>query len=515
MIPNQQRSPSPGDPQGDFMSQDESDAIWLQNVKPSTTKSPTPKKRYHLVVIGAGPAGLVAAAGAAGLGANVALIETNKMGGDCLNYGCVPSKSLLHAAKKTRAFSNEATPANLRPNESDFKASFRRLKDIRAHLSQHDSVERFKDLGVDVFLGHGRFSGPNTIRVNEHTLNFKRALIATGARATPLSVPGSEQVPVHTNETIFDLKQRPDRLVIIGGGAIGCEMAQAFTGLGTEVTQLEKSSRLLGREDPDASELLTKQLRSEGTKVLLGTNVISLRMSDDEKLVTIANSTGETNLPTDEILVCVGRTANVKQLDLEAANIRCDAKGGIAVNDYLQTTNRRIYAAGDVTGLEQFTHAADFMARIVIQNALFMGRRRYSSLIIPRCTYTTPEIAHVGINAAQALDNPNRYSTLTIPFTEVDRALIEREQDGFARIHLRKGTDQILGATIVHPHAGEMVSTICLAMTQGIGLKKIAETIFPYPTQSDALRKIGDRYNRSRLTPMIQAIFKKWFQLNS
>ncbi|MCH1496111.1 MAG: mercuric reductase [Rubripirellula sp.] len=497
------------------MSRDESDEIWLQNVKPSTTKSPTPKKRYHLVVIGAGPAGLVAAAGAAGLGANVALIETNKMGGDCLNYGCVPSKSLLHSAKKTNTYSNEATNSNLRPDESDFTTAFRRLKEIRAHLSQHDSVERFKNLGVDVFLGHGRFSGPDTICVNHHTLSFKRALIATGARATPLSVPGSEQVPVYTNETIFDLKQRPDRLVIIGGGAIGCEMAQAFTRLGTEVTQIEKSSRLLRREAPDASEILTQQLRSEGTKVLLSTDVVSLRMSDDEKVVTIANSTGKTDLPTDEILVCVGRTANVDQLGLEAANVRCDAKGGIAVNDFLKTTNRKVYAAGDVTSLERFTHAADFMARIVIQNALFMGRGRYSSLIIPRCTYTTPEIAHVGINAAEALDNPNRYSTLTVPFNEVDRALIEREQDGFARIHLKQGTDQILGATIVHPQAGEMVSTICLAMTQGIGLKKIAGTIFPYPTQSDALRKIGDRYNRSRLTPMIQTMFKKWFQLNS
>ena len=496
------------------MNDDSADAIWLRNVKPSNRKSPTPKKRYHLVVIGAGPAGLVAAAGAAGLGAKVALIEANKMGGDCLNHGCVPSKSLLHAAKNTNAFRKFAGDSNHLPTGSEFPKAIRRLKEIRATLSDHDSVERFQDLGVDIFLGHGRFASPSTIRVNEETLNFKRALIATGAKATPLSVPGSEAVPIHTNETIFDLSQRPDRLVIIGGGAIGCEMAQAFTRLGTNVTQIERSSQLLGREDPEASEILVKQLRSEGTKVLLNTDVKSLHLSEGQKFVRVSDGHQETIIATDEVLVCVGRTANVNQLDLGNANIQCDTSGGIAVNDFLQTTNRNVYAAGDVTNLERFTHAADFMARIVIQNALFLGRRRYSSLTIPRCTYTTPEIAHVGVSAAESASNPDRYSTLTVPFSDVDRALIENDQDGFVRIHLKRGTDQILGATVVHPQAGEMISTICLAMTQKLGLKKIAGTIFPYPTQSDALRKIGDQYNRTRLTPLVQSIFKKWLQLN-
>ena len=289
-------------------------------------------------------------------------------------------------------------------------------------------------------------------------------------------------------------------------------MAQAFTRLGSRVTQIEKSDRLLQQEDPDASKIMQESLEQEGVRVRTNCSVKSVTGNQSLKELLLITEEGEQKVTADEVLVCIGRTPNVENLGLDAAGVQFDHRTGIQVNDFLQTTNPKVYAAGDVATTNRYTHAADFMARLVIQNALFMGRSRYSSLVIPRCTYTTPEIAHVGISAAQAKRESSRVTTYTMPFDQVDRTFIDQERNGFVRIHVRKGTDKILGATIVNSSAGELISSITLAMTNQIGLKKIASTIVPYPTRSDAIRKIGDLYNRSRLTPRVKSLFERWLR---
>jgi pyruvate/2-oxoglutarate dehydrogenase complex dihydrolipoamide dehydrogenase (E3) component len=485
---------------------------WIANVQASKLPEPDFDGRYNLVVVGGGPAGLVAAAGAAGLGAKVAMIESNRMGGDCLNVGCVPSKSLLCSANDylARTRGNECTDPSAA--SANFKSALERLQVTRSKLSIHDSVDRFKELGVDVFLGHGKFSGPNTIQVNDRTLRFKKALIATGASAASLNITGSESMNLLTNETLFDLTDKPNRLLVIGGGAIGCEMAQAFARLGTTVVQIERSGNLLANEDREASRLIQQSLEDDGVKIHFNSSVDSFKTTDSGKQVSILNGGAELTEVADEILICIGRVPNVRDLGLELAEVEFDQHHGVKVNDFLQTTNRNIFAAGDVIDRARFTHAADFMARIVIQNALFKGRKRYSSLIIPRCTYTSPELAHVGISDVEAAANSEKIASFTLPFKDVDRSFIANERSGFMRVHVKLGTDRILGATIVNPHAGELISMITLAMTNGIGLKHIASTIFPYPTRADALRKIGDQYNRGRLTPTIKKVFEKWLR---
>ena len=487
---------------------------WLENVQDAAVPASKRQGRYNLVVVGGGPAGLVAAASAAGLGAKVALIESDKMGGDCLNVGCVPSKSLLQSARKHDTLARASTRDGESRPAPDFGSITEELQRTRARLSHHDSVKRFRELGVDVFLGHGSFTGRQSIAVNDEVLHFRKAVIATGAKAAPLTITGSQSTELLTNDTLFNLTQQPKRLIVVGGGAIGCEMSQAFAKLGTRVLQIERTDRLLGREDADASAVLHQSLERDGVKILLNSTVKSVSEVNQEKQLKIIHEGSERVETADHILVCVGRISNVQNIGLDNAEVAFDGKTGIEVNDFLQTSNPNIYAAGDVTNLERFTHAADFMARIVIQNALFMGRRRYSSLVIPRSTYTSPEIAHVGVSSETAAENPEKFTTLTVPFDLVDRAVIDHECEGFVRVHVKRGSDEILGATIVNAHAGELISNITLAMTHKIGLKKIASTIFPYPTQADAIRKVGDQYNRSRLTPFVKKLFKGWLDWN-
>lgn len=484
----------------------------LSNVHPADWTNPEPSGRYNLVVIGGGTAGLVTAAGAAGLGAKVALVERHLMGGDCLNVGCVPSKSLIRSAH----FKGEvlrAVDLGWKVSgvfEPDFPKVMERLRAIRSGISSHDSFARFKSLGVDVFLGSGRFLDSETVEVEGKKLKFKRAVLATGARAAKPEIPGLAEAGFLTNETVFNLTQLPKRLAVIGGGPIGCELAQAFKRFGSEVAILDHGMQFLHREDPDAAAILAKTFGREGLKMVLGAEIERIGKTSGGKVLHYKSNGVPGVVHVDEILAGAGRAPNVEGLNLERVGVKYDTRTGVQVDDYLRTTNPRIFAAGDICLTAKFTHTADAAARIVIQNALFGGRARVSRLVIPWCTYTDPEIAHVGIYEWDAKEKGIKVETFTQPLSGVDRAVAEGETDGFVRIHLQKGTDKIIGATIVASHAGEMISEITTAMVGSVGLSKMASVIHPYPTQAEAIKKIADAYRRTKLTPTVKKIFNAW-----
>ncbi len=471
---------------------DPHDQTLRQNVKPSNWVNPTPLPRYQLVVIGGGTAGLVCAAGAAGLGAKVALIERDLLGGDCLNVGCVPSKTLLRAAKAS-AEVRRARQFGVQTQEpvTDFASVMERVRRIRAGLSGHDSAERFRSLGVDVFQGDGRFLDEETVEVNGSKLKFSRCVIATGTRPSMPEIPGLKESRWFTNESIFTLTELPKRLLVLGAGPVGCELAQAFARLGSKVTLFTRSGRILPKEDRDAAQIVEGELRADGVEF------------------TTASVTPS---EYDAVLVATGRQPNVENLNLLAARVTYDPKVGVQVDDFLRTTNRRIYAAGDVASLGyKFTHAADAMARLVLRNALFPTKGRASSFVIPWCTYTEPEIGSVGLNEEQAHERNIAPTVFLQTASQLDRASTDGAEN-WVKVLVQRGTDRILGATVVGPHAGELIGCISLAMTNRIGLKKVVDTVFPYPTYSEAIKKIGDQYNRARLTPGAKWIIGKWLQ---
>jgi pyruvate/2-oxoglutarate dehydrogenase complex dihydrolipoamide dehydrogenase (E3) component/uncharacterized membrane protein YdjX (TVP38/TMEM64 family) len=484
----------------------------VANVHPRDWVNPQPQSRYNLVVIGAGTGGLVCAAGAAGLGARVALVEKHLLGGDCLNVGCVPSKALLRAA---RAYADVRDAAGFGVTvppgaKVDFPAVMERMRRLRAGISPNDSAARFHSLGVDVFLGAAHFTGPDAVEVNGQTLRFARAVIATGGRPIQPPIPGLAEAGFQTNETIFSLMELPRRLAVIGAGPIGCELVQAFARFGSQTFLVGKQPQILPREDPDAAQLVETALQHDGVQLLLGHDLRRVERSGGERVLCLESPHGPKEIRVDDILVAVGRVPNVDGLNLEAAGVAHDSRIGVQVDDRLRTTSPRIYAVGDVCSRYQFTHAADAMARLAIQNALFFGGARLSALTIPWCTYTDPEIAHVGLYERQAQEQGIAVQTLTQPLDGVDRALLDGETAGFVRVHLRRGTDKILGATIVARHAGDMISELTLAMTGGLGLRTPARTIHPYPTQAEAIKKVADAYNRTRLTPFVKRMLDKW-----
>jgi pyruvate/2-oxoglutarate dehydrogenase complex dihydrolipoamide dehydrogenase (E3) component len=497
---------------GRILPEDEHNAELVANVHPPGWKNPEPAQRYNLAVVGAGTAGLVSAAGAAGLGARVALAERHLMGGDCLNVGCVPSKCLIRSSRAAHDVLVSARYGVGSRNgfEPDFPAVMERMRRLRARISHHDSARRFAGLGVDVFLGDAMFSGPDSVEVDGRTLRFAKAVIATGARPFVPPVPGLEDAGFLTNETVFSLTELPGRILVFGAGPLGCELAQAFRRFGSQVTIVERGPRFLAREDPDAADLLHVAFRGEGIDVRLDTEVVRVRPSEKGKHVLLKKDGIESECVVDEILIGAGRIPNVGGLNLEGAGVEYDDRDGVRVDDFLRTTNPRIYAAGDVCLRHKFTHTADAAARIVIQNALFMGRKRVSALTVPWCTYTDPEIAHVGMYERDARDAGIETDTIVRRMNEVDRAIADGEEDGFVKIHVRKGTDEILGATVVARHAGEMINEISLAIAGKIGLGTIANVIHSYPTQAEAIKQAADAYNRTRLTPFVKNILGRW-----
>jgi pyruvate/2-oxoglutarate dehydrogenase complex dihydrolipoamide dehydrogenase (E3) component len=492
------------------------DASMFANVRPSTYRNPKPANSYNLVVIGAGPAGLVAAAGAAGLGAKVALVEREFMGGDCLFAGCVPSKALIRSARAAADGTLDGALGLSGPKPVvDFPRVMDRLRRLRAQISANDSVQRFVGLGIDVFLCEGRFAGRNCVEVGGETLRFARALIATGSGPVVPDILGLKETGFDSNLTIFELREKPESLIVLGGGPIGCELAQAFQRLGTRVTILQSSSRLMARDDADAVEIVRSSLIRDGVDVQLNARVIKTeRKADGHCVVTFEQAGQKREVTGARILVATGRKPQLGSLNLNAAGVESDA-AGVVTDDFLRTTNPRIYAAGDVCSKYKFTHAADAMARLALRNALFFGRSRVSKLVIPWATYTDPEVAQVGMTAEAAESAGISADVLTVSMKDVDRAILDGQTAGFGRLVLKKGTGILLGATLVAPHAGDMISEIALAMTAGLKAGMLSSTIHPYPTIGEIWRKLGDSFNRTRLTPRTKSILTKLLSIRN
>jgi pyruvate/2-oxoglutarate dehydrogenase complex dihydrolipoamide dehydrogenase (E3) component len=476
-----------------------------EQVHPADWVNPAPRSLYDLVVLGAGAGGLVSAAGAAAFGIRVALVEKNLLGGECLADGCVPSKALVRCARAA-ADVRRAGALGVRVGETavDFPAVVERMRRVRADLASNDSAARFRGLGVDVFLGEGRFASRDLIAVGAHNLRFRQAIVATGSHTAIPDLPGLAESGFLTNETIFALTELPQRLAIVGAGATGCELAQAFARFGSRVTLFDHGGRVLSKEDHEATKRIEAALVADGITLI---DAPIQRIASQ----TIYHARGEA--PFDRILIATGRVPRVDGLGLDAAGIAFDPKIGIHVDDRLRTTNRRVYAVGDVATTQRFTHAADAMARLALRNALFGGRGRFSHLVIPRCTFTDPELAAVGHTEEEARQAGIRFRSFVVEFTQLDRAVLEGEAGGFVKVLVREGSDRIIGATILGSRAGEMIGEIALAMTVGTGLRALALTVHPYPTFGEAIRKVADAYNRTRLTPFRKKLLRWWIQL--
>lgn len=486
----------------------------VANVHPPDWSNPQPAGPYNLVVIGAGTAGLVCAAGAATLGARVALVERNLMGGDCLNYGCVPSKAVIRAARAAYAMKEASQYGVGLEGRSavDFGAVMERMRRLRAEISVHDSVARFSGLGADVYLGDARFVAPEAIEVDGRHLKFSKAVIATGGRAADPAIPGLKEAGFLTNESVFSLTTLPSRLIVFGAGPIGCELAQSFRRLGSDVTMLTDGTRLVPREDDDAAALLQSRFEREGIRLSFRAKIQRVERRNGVKTVVFEDGDGGHRIEGDQILVAVGRVPNVEGLDLGVAGVRSDKKG-VHVDDRLRTSNPRIYAAGDICSPFKFTHAAEAMARIVVQNALFFGRKRASKLVIPWCTYTDPEIAHVGMYEREARQRGMAVEVFTKTFDDIDRAVVDGETEGFARLIIDKSTGRILGATMVGTHAGESIGEAALAISEGMKVSSLSGLIHPYPTQAESWKRAADLQFRSRLKPWMKDLLVKYFQI--
>ena len=476
-------------------------------------------ERYNIVVIGAGSGGLTVAAGAAGLGARVALIEKHKMGGDCLNYGCVPSKALLRAAKAVHHV-REAPRFNVRntsdPGPQDAKAIMDYVRSCQAHIAPHDSVERFEGLGVEVFVDHGGgvIRSPNQVEVGStgRILDTKQIVVATGSRARLPEIPGLTEAGFLTNETIFDVETLPPRFLVMGGGPIGTELGQAFSRLGSKVTIVSSREHICPKEDADIAQVLSDALRAEGMTILDNSRAVKVEVRGGAKHVTVQDKAGGATqeVIVDEILVATGRRPNIESLNLEGVGVQFDA-AGITTDDTCRTNIPSIWAIGDVAGRYLFTHWAGYQGRTIVRNILFPGTAKVEYDNLPWTTFTEPEIAHVGLTEERAIQEGVPHQVLKAFFKVNDRAVCDGQQEHhFAKVTADK-KGKILGATIVHPHAGDLLAEIVLAKKWGLTLDKLSSTIHAYPTLSEIGRSLGDANMRTKLTPSTKRRLTKFF----
>lgn len=482
--------------------------------RPAGWHNPTPGSPYQLLVIGAGPAGLTAARTAAAAGARVALVERHRLGGNCIHEGCIPSKALIRSAQlyaemRTAQRYGVSAPAAI---PVDFAAAMERMRYICSRLGRTDSATRLAEAGIDLYFGTPRFVGPDAIDIDGARLCFRKALIATGSRALLPAIEGLNATGFLNNESVFGLTSLPPSLLVIGGGPLGCELAQAFARFGARTIISHSEPLFLPQEERDAAQMVSDALARDGVEIHLNTRVVRVCGEGTRKRVEMLSAGTTTTTVVDEILTGIGRMPAMRGLGLEQAGVAYDPDSGIQVDDFLRTSNPRIYAAGDVCLKRQFTNIAKASARIAVGNALLLGRQRISTLTVPWCTYTDPQVAHVGLYVRQARERNIPVKTFTVPMHDVDRAVTDSEEAGFVKIHVREGGDHILGATIVGRHAGEMINTVTLAMVAGIGLRRLAGVIHAYPTQGDAIRQAAHACACAQKSPLLAWLALKWIQ---
>jgi pyruvate/2-oxoglutarate dehydrogenase complex dihydrolipoamide dehydrogenase (E3) component len=448
------------------------------------------KPLYDLIVLGAGPAGLEAARVARRLSLRVALVERSRLGGNSLNTGSVPSKSIIRSGRALNALIDgygRGAPTSSVP-KADIGAVMRRMRRIRARIAEYHSAQRMEELGVEMFAGSAHFDGARSVRIGATSLKFKKAVIATGARPRPSAIPGLESTGYLTSETVFDIVELPKRLAVIGGGPLGCELAQAFSQLGSWVTILQNEPKFLPREERDAAELLSMSLARCGVETRLNTPLVDARAENGEKIIDVTNGGAKFSITVDEILLSVGRVPNTEDLNLDSAGIKVDAHHRIDVDDFFRSTNPNVYAAGDACMAHKYTNVAQASARLAVLNACAGETNRLSRLTPPWCTYCDPEIAHIGLHALEARRRSIPIKSFTVMMQDVDRAIIDGKDAGFVKIHVKEGTDEILGATVVGSRASELINELSVVMSAGIGMRRLADVLHAYPSQSDAIR---------------------------
>jgi pyruvate/2-oxoglutarate dehydrogenase complex dihydrolipoamide dehydrogenase (E3) component/uncharacterized membrane protein YdjX (TVP38/TMEM64 family) len=475
---------------------------------------PTPKRfDYNLVVIGAGSAGLVSAYIAAAVKAKVALIEKHRMGGDCLNTGCVPSKALLRSAKML-AYGRRATEFGLSKSETkvDFAAVMERVQRVISKVEPHDSIERYTDLGVECLTGEATVTSPYTVEVDGRVLTTRSIILATGASPFVPPIPGLAEAGYLTSDTLWELREKPERLVVLGGGPIGSEMTQAFARLGCQVTQVEMAPRLLIREDPEVSELIRERFEADGVRVLTGHAAKQVVIDNGEKILLCDYQGEQLRIPFDRILVAVGRKPNVKGFGLEELGVRISERGTVDADPFLRTNIPTILCAGDVAGPYQFTHTAGHQAWYAAVNALFSPFKSFKVdyRVIPWCTFTDPEVARVGLSEEEARQQKVPFEVTRYPLDDLDRAIADSEAHGWVKILTVPGKDKILGVTIVGPHAGDLLAEYVLAIKHGIGLNKILGTIHVYPTLAEANKMAAGVWKREHAPQKLLAWVEKF-----
>lgn len=476
----------------------DNEEIFLRRVRPAVWENPAPGKSYDLAIIGAGPAGLAAAECAARLGFRVVLVERNRLGGNSLNTGSVPSKATIRTARvcsTIRDAAESGAPATDEP-APDFGKVMARMRRIRTRISEYHSVAKLAALGVDIFFANASFQSADLLRVGDALIPFKKAIIATGARARTPDIPGLDQTGYRTSATIFAMTALPRRLAVIGGGPLGCELAQAFCRLGSDVTIVQNDPKFLPREERDAAEILSRSMARDGVEIRLNTTVVGARLDGGDKVLETVNNAVKGDVRADEILLSVGRAPNVEALNLAAAGIEFNLDEGVKVDDFLRSANPNVYAAGDVCLALKFTNAAQFSARVAVRNALTGTQQRQNDTVIPWCTYCDPEIAHIGLHVWEARQQSIPIKSFTVMMHDVDRAITDGQDTGFIKIHIAEGSDRILGATIVASRASELINEMAVIMGAGIGMKALAEMVHTYPAQSEAIMLAAQAYKR-------------------
>ena len=464
------------------------------------------KPEFDICIIGGGSAGLVVAAGGAALGAKIALVEKHALGGDCLHYGCVPSKALLHCAKVAQT-TRRAAQFGIGAGTPDINlaAVMQRVEQVIRAIEPHDSPERFRAMGVEVIFGAGQFADSATFTVNGRALTAKTFVLATGSRAAIPPVPGLDQVPWLTNESVFALREPVPSLIVLGGGPIGVEMAQAFARLGSRVCLVNRGAQILPKEDGDLAQAVADRLAAEGVEFHLECSTTRVeRQGQDIRLWLKAADGAERMVQATHLLVAAGRQPNIENLGLEAAGIVVE-KGRIVTDRRLRTTNRRVYACGDVAGGYQFTHVAEHHAGVVLQNALFHFPAKVEERVVPWCTFTDPELARVGLSETEAKAANVAYRAYAFPFRDIDRAQTDGEAEGFAKILVDPG-GRLLGAAIVGPHAGELIHEYVLAMAGRMRVSSLSGVIHIYPTLAQINQRVANTRRKEALTPGA----KKW-----